>query len=410
MGKSSKNFKRLLAAALTVILILTLLPWTALAAPVIDRTATGSLSIELKYGGSYLSGGVFDLYYVAGLGSGPVLRYDLIPPFKGVDLNAVKTASELESAAAELARQISEATKAATLTTANGPVTEDKLALGIYLVVQTGAPAYYSKAAPFLVYIPMTNADGTDWIYDCTAAPKVSYNPPGYDNYISVSVVKVWDDAGFENERPASVQAGLYQNGTLKDTKTLNAGNQWTHTWSGLSPSFTWTVAEIDVPANYQCFVTQAGNSWTLTNTRGGDVPLGSALNVTKEWIGDDEATRPDSISLTLLRDGIAYETVELTAEGGWRYAWAGLEPGHTWTVTEPEVPEGYTSSVETVAGGFLVKNTYSSEIPEDDIPLSPAPQTGLLQWPIPVLFSAGALLIASGFAVRRGKKKRSDG
>jgi hypothetical protein len=92
----------------------------------------------------------------------------------------VKTASELESAAAELAKHISGATKVTTLTTAGGPVSTDaSLTLGIYLVVQTGTPAYYSKAAPFLVYIPMTNADGTDWVYSYTAAPKVTYNPPG---------------------------------------------------------------------------------------------------------------------------------------------------------------------------------------------------------------------------------------
>jgi hypothetical protein len=51
MGKFSKIIKGLLAAALSVVLVTTLLPWTALAdsGPVIDRAATGTLSIDLKY-------------------------------------------------------------------------------------------------------------------------------------------------------------------------------------------------------------------------------------------------------------------------------------------------------------------------------------------------------------------------
>jgi len=416
MGKFSKLKKGLLAAALAVMLVMTLLPGAALAdsTTTIDRNATGTLCIDLQYGGSSLAGGVFDIYHVATIDDSATLSYTLTSEFaaSGVDINAVKTASEVESAAQTLAQYTSGATPA-TLTTngdASDPASVSGLELGVYLVVQTGTPAYYATANPFLVYIPMTNEDGTGWanytsgdgevpgVYSYTAYPKTSYNPPAT---VTVDVTKVWDDSGFEDVRPESVTAGLYRNGTLYSQKTLSEDNNWTYTWRGLSAGYTWTVDEIDVPDGYTCIVENEGNSWTLTNTRG-DVPLSTTLTVTKVWDGDDPDTRPDSISVTLLRDGEAYETVELNDGNNWTYTWAGLSESYTWTVTEPDVPEDYTSTVEAVDGGFRITNTYN--IPDEPVP--GAPQTGLVQWPIPVLLLAGALLIASGVLVGRRKKK----
>lgn len=44
---------------------------------------------------------------------------------------------------------------------------------GLYLVVETDAPdSVASMVDPFLVSLPMTNAEGTDWIYDVYAFPK----------------------------------------------------------------------------------------------------------------------------------------------------------------------------------------------------------------------------------------------
>lgn len=56
---------------------------------------------------------------------------------------------------------------------------------------------------------------------------------------------------------------------------------------------------------------------------------------------GDDPAERPSSVELWLLRDGALWEQVILTEDDHWCRTWNGLEPGHRWQVTEPEVPEG---------------------------------------------------------------------
>ena len=48
------------------------------------------------------------------------------------------------------------------------------------------------------------------------------------------TVQKQWVDNGRENERPTSVDVQLYANDTYKETETLTAENNWTHTWNEL--------------------------------------------------------------------------------------------------------------------------------------------------------------------------------
>ena len=62
-----------------------------------------------------------------------------------------------------------------------------------------------------------------------------------------------------------------------------------------------------------------------------------------------------------------------LTEDDHWCRTWNGLEPGHRWQVTEPEVPEGYTVSVSRQRELFAVTN--SGEAAGEE----PAPLGGLL-------------------------------
>lgn len=62
-------------------------------------------------------------------------------------------------------------------TDARGLALFDGFAPGLYLVMQeTPAPGYY-PIAPFLVSVPMISQDGTGWIYDVDASPKVEPVP-----------------------------------------------------------------------------------------------------------------------------------------------------------------------------------------------------------------------------------------
>ena len=46
-----------------------------------------------------------------------------------------------------------------------------------------------------------------------------------------------------------------------------------------------------------------------------------------------------------------------------------------------------------------------SEIIPEEDPPLGVLPQTGLLQWPIPVMAAVGLLLVAIGLLSERKRR-----
>lgn len=67
-------------------------------------------------------------------------------------------------------------------------------------------------------YTVLIARDGVTFIVTNTYAP---------DKPMTRTVVKVWDDKGYENHRPKSVQVTLLQNGTAYETKTLSEANGW---------------------------------------------------------------------------------------------------------------------------------------------------------------------------------------
>ncbi len=94
---------------------------------------------------------------------------------------------------------------------------------------------------------------------------------------------------------------------------------------------------------------------------------------VLKAWKNDDKASRPESVSVTLLKDGKAYDTVTLTAENNGRYTWDGLDRSAQWQLIENDVPKNYTVTVSKEGITFLVTNTYRSpDNPPDDPPTDP--------------------------------------
>lgn len=447
MSKSSKKLIRAITSLLMCALLMTGMCLTALGA--FDRDRTGSLTIELiTYDKDPVAGGTFKIYYVASIidDGSQELRYKLDGEFAyaesidGLIINNVKFSDQVMDAAKILQKYVANVPEEEVIThnrSTDGNTVPDELKLGIYLVVQTAAPSGYTTADPLLVYVPMMNSDGNGWDYAITAQPKVerrSSPPPGGDT-TSVTATKVWDDAGYEAERPSSVEVGLYRDGALYgQAVTLSASNNWTYTWRNLSTDYTWTADELEAPDGYIVLVDPGtGGQFTITNMREETVPLGAAINVTKNWSGDDAGSRPESIGVTLYRDGQAYETVTLTAADGWAHSWIGLESGYTWLVEESAVPEGYASKVDTAINGFVITNTYhedggivpqdpgsggggggldETDIPDDGVPLDAgigAPQTGMLQWPIPVLMISGMLFITTGVTVGSNKRKHGE-
>ena len=191
---------------------------------------------------------------------------------------------------------------------------------------------------------------------------------PGPDpSTVDVTVKKEWklDDGG---TRPDSVTVELLKDGEVDQTVTLNEANGWSYIWSGLSADYTWTVQEVNVPEGFTSTITQAGNVFVITNDdkpeEPGPEPSTVDVTVKKEWKLDDGGTRPDSVTVELLKDGEVDQTVTLNEANGWSYIWSGLSADYTWTVQEVNVPEGFTSTITQAGNVFVITNDDKPEEP----------------------------------------------
>ena len=226
-------------------------------------------------------------------------------------------------------------------TESDGCVTFPQLTPGMYLVVWRShtSGGYRYTPEPFLVSLPgLDEAD--NWVYSVTAVPKFEKKPVGdsQPDTVDRKVLKVWEDDGWEEQRPNEVRVQLLRDGKVWDTVTLNRKNGWHYTWKDLSGKYTWSVSEESVPDGYTVTVNKEGVTFVLTNAYVADIPE------------------------------------EPTPEG----------PGEPDTLSGPDTPEGEDIPEETVPKGPGL------------------PQTGVLWWPVPILACCGMGLFVIGWARRR--------
>jgi len=135
----------------------------------------------------------------------------------------------------------------------------------------------------------------------------------------------------------------------------LKDENDWSYNWTDLTDEYTWSVDEKSVPAGYTKNVTRDGYDFTITNTREFKY---IDVSVRKIWYGAD-VEHPDSVKVTLYRDGEAYDTVTLYASNNWSYTWENLTDEFDWAVDEPSVPSGYNKIVRRSGYSFTITNTH---------------------------------------------------
>lgn len=141
-------------------------------------------------------------------------------------------------------------------------------------------------------------------------------------------------------------------------------------------------------------------------------------VTVKKVWNDGSYDKRPDSVTIQLLRDGTVQDTVTLNTANGWSYTWKDLtstyegkngeKKTYTYTVNETNIASGYTVAVSQNKTTYTVTNTYKT--PETPTPTptpdKKLPQTGTLNWPIPVLTISGLLLVGAGWYLFSRKKE----
>lgn len=261
--------KRILATVLTLIFLLSALALAAEGAAYVDTGATGSLTLTYGYEGEPLADAEIRIYRVA-----EISRYAdfvLTGAFAElpVEVNQVKTQQEWNQVASTLSAYVTAMSISAdgqAVTDSGGAVHFASLPLGLYLVegLRVDVEGGYRQFDSFVISVP--DLDETDaWVYDVQAKPKSVFQEVT-PQQITYTVNKLWKDEGYSHLRPRSISLELYCNGTLVETVTLSAENDWSYSWTAPDDGGLWQVVEADVPEGYTVTMEQKDTFFFVTN------------------------------------------------------------------------------------------------------------------------------------------------
>ena len=232
-----------------------------------------------------------------------------------------------------------------TITTgSDGTATISGLLKDNYIITETKAPTGYAIADPVTAEADNSTVTVTD--------KKAT---------VEVTGTKTWDDNNDQDgKRPDSITVNLLANGTVVDTKTVTADDNWTYTFSDLDQydadgnEIAYTVSE-EMVDGYTTVV----DGYNITNTH---TPETTEVSGTKTWADNDDqdGKRPDSITVNLLANGTVVDTKTVTADSNWSYVFTDLPKyanGNeiTYTVTEDAVAD-YTTTYD----GYNITNSYT--------------------------------------------------
>ncbi len=273
-----KRNRRGLSALLAAVMLLALLSAQALAAGRIDPEQEPRLCISYQDGSTPLAGAQFAIYLVA-----TVDAYGELTPTDSFAQFPVEIRGENDDAWNALAMTLeSYVLRDQVAPTDSGrtdrqgllqfPNQQSSLQQGLYLVLgqHLAQNGRIYTTAPFLLLLPSLDQQANVWVYDVTAHPKHSSDPvPVEPQTVTRKVLKIWQDAGQEDKRPEEITVQLLCDGRVYDTVTLNAGNRWQHTWTGLDANHHWTVVEGQLK-DYTVALSREGITFVLTNTYAG--------------------------------------------------------------------------------------------------------------------------------------------
>lgn len=130
--------------------------------------------------------------------------------------------------------------------------------------------------------------------------------------------------------------------------------------------------------------------------------PDAEKLTLVKLWRdGSREEKRPATVSVDIIRNGELFESVTLSRQNNWTYAWE-TDGRYTWTAVERNIPSNYTVSVTSTDGNTIqITNTLTHD------PVPP-PDTGEASGAVPwIVLTAllGLVLIVLSTRIGTGKK-----
>ena len=253
---------------LSVICIITLCPLCVCAVEPLDPNADASLTLFYQKENNAFPDLVIEIYRVAE--ALPDGTFELIEPYSSypIKIHDIKIQEQWKNTATTLTSYIVAnglSPDRVGTTDETGTVVFEHLSTGLYLVNEVVAENNNGTYVfnRFMVYLPTPNSDGT-FDYNVEAKPKcLSYVPK-----TEYKVSKLWQDTGYQNDRPAEVTVDIYKDGNLYEALTLNAENNWSYVWYvSENDRSKWTVVERNTPGTYTVTVQQNGGSFSIINT-----------------------------------------------------------------------------------------------------------------------------------------------
>lgn len=284
MSKTFKQHKlNIPALLLAVVLLVMSLPLKASARGLIDLSVPGDLSLTYRCeeveGSSNvvaISGAPISIYKVADISANGeytlIAPYDNISSFPVTDINKIRTQDTWKEVSASIAGYIymNNVSPSYTVKTdENGLAHFTGIELGLYFVgnvTRQMDDCIYSFSS-FLISVPGVD-ENDEWInpvYDVIGLVKCSrVYLPHVETY---ELLKIWNDAGYENYRPTSITVIIYCDGNMFSEVTLGADNNWRYSWT-YEEGHEWTFAEvINGRLKYTNTITKSGTTFRLTNT-----------------------------------------------------------------------------------------------------------------------------------------------
>ncbi|MDO5301994.1 MAG: Cna B-type domain-containing protein [Tissierellia bacterium] len=146
------------------------------------------------------------------------------------------------------------------------------LPAGVYLIVGEDAVRgnHKYRTSPFILALPALDGTQGPALHEVTALPKPEGEelPPGPSEETEIKVIKIWEDRGHGDERPASVKVALLENGAVREVVELSRENHWRHIWHELNPRSSWAVTEEGVDARtYEVLIREEEGIFTVVNS-----------------------------------------------------------------------------------------------------------------------------------------------
>ena len=184
---------------------------------------------------------------------------------------------------------------------------------------------------------------------------------------ISISGKKIWKDYNNkDNTRPNEIEVNLVKEGKVISTKKVTSANGWEYTFNDLDKydeqgnEITYEITENKVDG-YETEI----NGYDIINT----YKAVTSINGRKIWMDDNnkDNTRPDSITVNLLRNGVIIKSKVVSEEDNWEYSFDNLEKYDEdnneikYSISENKVIGYQTNIIDN-----NIVNTYNPEIPEE--------------------------------------------